>query len=75
MEKYLATIDGGQGGETDFWADNAAEALSEAIAWAVQGDWTYPAAFRVCVVNEDDANDSAETVVELDDEPRDSTLQ
>ena len=36
---YTAKIDGGEGGDTTFTADSAAEALVEAIEWARQGDW------------------------------------
>lgn len=64
---YHATIDGGQGGTKTFSAENATEALAEAIEWAKAGDWSYPTAFRVRVVNQDDDADSAEELVEIDE--------
>jgi hypothetical protein len=70
MYRYHVTIDGGQGGETFLWEETAADALKAAIAWAQGGDWTYPAAFRVTVMNEDDPTDTATVVVEMH-EPQD----
>jgi hypothetical protein len=68
MEKYLVAIDQGEGGTSSVWAATATEALAEAIVWAKRGDWTYPAAFRVSVMNEDDASDTASALVEIDNE-------
>jgi len=36
---YDASIDGGNGGDTDIEADNLKEAWEYAVAWAKEGDW------------------------------------
>jgi hypothetical protein len=67
MNKYHCTIDNGLGGARDVWAEDATAAIDEAMVWAEAGAWTSPAAFLVRVVNADDPEDDAETLMELDE--------
>jgi hypothetical protein len=64
--KYLAKIDGGQGGEETFLAEDAADALAQAIEWAREGDWPHSGCtVDVTVTNEEDEDDSMYVDVEI----------
>lgn len=39
--KYIASIDFGQGGEAILCADSMDEAFSDAVDWAIDGDWNH----------------------------------
>ena len=73
---YTATIDGGEGGETTFQAQTAAEALAKAIDWARRGDWPDEGCdVDVAVTAEDESDTECETVHILSAaEKRDETL-
>jgi hypothetical protein len=63
---YTARIDGGEGGDTTFTADSAAEALVEAIEWAKQGDWPDEGCdVDVTVENDADESDSGTETIHI----------
>lgn len=63
---YTAKIDGGQGGEETFTADTAAEAMVQAIAWAVEGDWPEEGCdVLVSVANEEDESDAERETIHI----------
>jgi len=77
MKKYIATIDGGEGGDTVIGAASADEALVDAIDWAKDGDWPEAGCkISVRVESEGDEDDWAEEDVEIlsSDALRDSEL-